>query len=75
MKYTPFLVVIPYLASAAQGRELEYAIAGWRRHFKEDFLIVLTGENLPHIRATISSSSSPSASRTWTASTVSTWIT
>ena len=49
MKYTPFLVVIPYLASAAQGRELEYAIAGWRRHFKEDFLIVLTGENLPHI--------------------------
>ena len=49
MKYTPFPVVIPYLASAAQGRELEYAIAGWRRHFKEDFLIVLTGENLPHI--------------------------
>lgn len=49
MKYTPFLVVIPYLASAAQGRELQYAIAGWRRHFKEDFLIVLTGENLPHI--------------------------
>lgn len=44
MKY---LVVIPYLASAAQGYELDYAIAGWRKHFKEDYLIVLTGEGLP----------------------------
>ena len=41
------LVVITYLPSGAQGRELEFAIAGWRRHFKEDFLIVLTGEGLP----------------------------
>lgn len=43
------LVIITYLAKEAQGRELEYAIAGWRRHFKEDFLIVLTGEELPYI--------------------------
>ena len=42
------LVVITYLAKEAQGRELEYAIEGWRRHFKEDYLIVLTGEGLPH---------------------------
>ena len=44
------LIVIPYLASAAVGREIEYAIAGWRKHFKEDFKIVLTGEGLPKIR-------------------------
>ena len=42
------LVVITYLAKEAQGRELEFAIAGWRKHFKEDYLIVLTGEDLPH---------------------------
>lgn len=42
------LVVITYLAQEAQGRELEFAIAGWRKHFNEDYLIVLTGENLPH---------------------------
>ena len=38
------LVVIPYLASAAQGRELEFAVAGWRKHFKENFLIVVVGD-------------------------------
>lgn len=43
------LVVITYLSKEAQGRELEFAIAGWRRHFKEDYLIVLTGEDLPYI--------------------------
>ena len=41
------LVVIPYLAKAAQGRELEFAVAGWRKHFKEDFLIVLVGDYHP----------------------------
>lgn len=45
------LIVIPYLASAAEGRELEYAIAGWRRHFKENHQIVLTGEGLPRGKA------------------------
>ena len=48
MKY---LVVIPYLASAAQGKELDLAIAGWRKHFKEDYLIVLTGDGLPKFDA------------------------
>ena len=43
----PILVVIPYCSAGAQGRELEYAVAGWRRHFKEDYLIVLAGENHP----------------------------
>jgi hypothetical protein len=42
-----YLIVIPYLAAAAQGREIEYAIAGWRKHFKEPYRIVLTGEGLP----------------------------
>ena len=46
-----YLVVIPYLASAAQGREIEYAIAGWRKHFKENYLIVLVGEGLPQLDA------------------------
>lgn len=46
-----YLVVIPYLASAAQGREIEYAIAGWRKHFKENYLIVLVGEGLPAMDA------------------------
>lgn len=42
-----YLVVIPYCSSGAQGRELEYAVAGWRKHFKEDYLIVLAGEDHP----------------------------
>ena len=41
------LVVIPYCSEGAQGRELEYAVAGWRRHFKENYLIVLAGEDHP----------------------------
>lgn len=41
------LVVIPYLASGAQGDELAYAVAGWRRHFKEDYLIVIVGDHHP----------------------------
>lgn len=44
------LVVIPYCSAGAQGRELEYAVAGWRRHFKEDHLIVLAGEDHPVTR-------------------------
>lgn len=46
-KKDKILVVIPYFAGSAQGRELEYAIAGWRRHFKEDFQIVLIGDYHP----------------------------
>lgn len=41
------LVVIPYCSAGAQGKELEYAVAGWRKHFKEKYLIVLAGENHP----------------------------
>lgn len=44
-----YLVVIPYLPSAAQGRELDYAIAGWQKHFKEKHTIVVVGEGLPKI--------------------------
>ena len=40
------LVVIPWLPSGAQGRELEYAVAGWRRHFKEPHRIVVVGEGV-----------------------------
>ena len=43
------LVVIPYLPIAAQGMELAFSIAGWKRHFKEDHLIVVVGEGLPEI--------------------------
>lgn len=41
------LVVIPYLAEAAQGRELEYAVAGWRKHFLEPYQIVIVGDYNP----------------------------
>lgn len=37
------LVVIPYLASAAQGNELELAVTGWRLFFKEPHRIVVVG--------------------------------
>lgn len=47
IKKDTVLVVIPYCSEGAQGRELEYAVEGWRRHFKEDYLIVLAGENHP----------------------------
>jgi len=42
-----YLVVIPYFAEGAQGRELEYAVAGWRRHFKEKYQIVVVGDYNP----------------------------
>ena len=41
------LVVIPFLASAAQGNELELAVAGWRKHFKDPFKIVIVGDHHP----------------------------
>lgn len=44
MEEEKYLVVIPYLSSGAQGRELEYSVAGWRRHFKEKYLIVIVGD-------------------------------
>lgn len=41
------LVVIPYCKEGAQGREIEYAIAGWRKHFKENFTLVVVGDYAP----------------------------
>ena len=41
------LVVIPYINNGAQGNELYYAVAGWRKHFKERFLIVVVGDYHP----------------------------
>lgn len=38
------LVVIPYLASGAQGCELKLAVAGWKKHFREDHQIVIVGD-------------------------------
>lgn len=42
-----FLIVIPYYAAGAQGRELEYAIEGWRRHFKNTYHIAVVGDYHP----------------------------
>lgn len=41
------LVVIPFLASAAQGDELHLAITGWRKHFKEPHRIIVVGDRHP----------------------------
>lgn len=41
------LVVIPYLARESQGRELEFAVAGWRAHFKTSYHIVVVGDAHP----------------------------
>lgn len=46
-KMEEYLVVIPFFAGGAQGREIEYAVAGWRRHFKEKFKIVIVGDYHP----------------------------
>lgn len=39
-----FLVIIPYLHGEAQGRELEFAIKGWKRHFLAPHHIVVVGD-------------------------------
>ena len=38
------LIVIPYLSRGAQGRELVYAVEGWKQHFKEPCYIVIVGD-------------------------------
>lgn len=38
------LIVIPYLSRGAQGRELVYAVEGWKQHFKEDCHIIIVGD-------------------------------
>lgn len=39
-----YLVIIPYLAKEAQGRELELAVHGWRKHFLARHHIVIVGD-------------------------------
>lgn len=46
----PVPIVIPYLAQQAQGKELEYAVAGWRRHFCEPSQIYIVGDYHPVVR-------------------------
>ena len=46
-KKNKILVIIPYLAKDAQGTELELAVTGWRKHFKEEFHIVIVGDYHP----------------------------
>ena len=46
MEGDKIIVVIPYLPGEGQGREIEYAVAGWRRHFREDFVLVAVGEGV-----------------------------
>lgn len=48
------LVVIPYLAQGAQGCEIELAVAGWRKHFKDPHQIVIVGDLDDHVSNAIS---------------------
>ena len=43
------LVVIPYIGES-QGCEIELAVAGWRQHFKDPYLIVIIGEADEHVK-------------------------
>ena len=47
MNKEEILVVIPFLASGAQGRELTLAVTGWRTHFKTPYHIVVVGDAHP----------------------------
>ena len=38
------LVVIPFWAQGAQGNELELALTGWKKHFKEPHKLVVVGD-------------------------------
>lgn len=38
------LIVIPYLSKGAQGKEIVYAVEGWKQHFKEDCHIIIVGD-------------------------------
>lgn len=45
------LIVIPYLAKDAQGSELELAVTGWRKHFKDAYHIVVAGDYHPVVES------------------------
>lgn len=48
MKQEDFkLIVIPYFAKGAQGRELEFAVTGWRKFAKFPYRIVVVGDHHP----------------------------
>ena len=49
-----YLIVIPYITSESQGREIEYAVAGWQRHFKEEHTIAIVGDMDAHITRVLS---------------------
>lgn len=40
-------IVIPYLAEAAQGNELELAVTGWRKHFIQPHHFIIVGDSHP----------------------------
>lgn len=46
-----YLVVIPYVAGEAQGRELAVAVRGWVAHFKEDFRLWIVGDKPVNIES------------------------
>lgn len=45
------VVVIPYLSRGAQGCELELAVTGWRKYFKEDHVLVVIGDYDRNVKA------------------------
>lgn len=45
------LVVIPYLASAAQGSELELAVTGWRLFFRNPYRLLVVGDHHPVVES------------------------
>jgi len=45
-----YLVVIPFFSGGAQGREIVYAVEGWRKHFKEPYHIAIVGDKPEGVR-------------------------
>lgn len=45
------LVVIPYLASGAQGSELELAVTGWRLFFRNPYHLLVVGDHHPVVES------------------------
>ena len=48
-----YLVVIPFIHNEAQGNELEYAIRGWFKHFRDPFHLVVIGDVHPFVLANL----------------------
>ena len=44
MPQEPVTVVIPYIKEFAQGNELQLALRGWGKYFKDDFNVVIIGD-------------------------------